>query len=147
MAKIKAETILHSRRPTVTTIALGIAGISFLATILQGSIQLLSSQNIFYFDFIYASTDLKVGLSWKEALFVQIWAFVGLISCFLALEPRNIARYTVIATSGVKLFAFLTFSDVVQLPIWRYILTILIAATPVVLLLMRPSNSYYGQYK
>ena len=136
--------MLFRRRPLTATIGLSIAAISFLATILQGLIQLLASRNFFFFDFIYATDSIKAGMPWKQAVIGISWALIGLIACYFALAPRNAARFTVIATSGVKLFAFLTFSDYVSVPIWRYLLTILVAVLPVVLLLTRSSNGYYN---
>jgi hypothetical protein len=43
---------LFNRRPIPATIALSISAISFFATILQGAFTLLSSENLFFFDFV-----------------------------------------------------------------------------------------------
>jgi hypothetical protein len=48
-------------------------------------------------------------------------------------------------TAGVKLFAFISYSDQVNLPMWRYILVLTLAIVPIVLLLIPSSNSYYGR--
>lgn len=136
---------LFNRRPTSATIGLSIAAISFLATILQGLIQLLASRNFFFFDFVYGAQEGESGLSWRQAIIGVSWAIIGLIACYLALQPRNLARFTVLATTGVKLFAFISFSDYVTMPTWRYLATIVIAAAPIFLLLSRSSNAYYGR--
>ena len=136
---------LFNRRPTSATVGLSIAAISFFATILQGLIQLLASRNFFFFDFVYGQQQGESGLSWKQAVIGLTWAVIGFIACYFALQPRNFARFTVIATSGVKLFAFVSFSDYVTMPTWRYLATIILAAAPIILLLSRPSNAYYGR--
>lgn len=136
---------LFNRRPTSATIGLSIAAISFLATILQGLIQLLASRNFFFFDFVYGAQEGESGLSWRQAIIGVTWALIGLIACYLALQPRNLARFTVLATTGVKLFAFISFSDYVTMPTWRYLVTIVIAAAPIFLLLSKSSNVYYGR--
>jgi uncharacterized protein (DUF983 family) len=61
------------------------------------------------------------------------------------MEPRNLARFTVLITSGVKLFAFLAFSTEVNIPVWQYMITLILALAPIVLLLMPASNHYYGR--
>lgn len=136
---------LFNRRPTSATVGLSIAAISFLATILQGVISLLTSQNFFFFDFITGQDFDGGGLTWKQAIIGITWATTGLVACYFALEPRNAARFTVVITSGVKLFAFIAYSSVVNLPTWLYILTIAIAIIPVILLLSKSSNEYYGR--
>ncbi len=136
---------LFNRRPTSATIGLSIAAISFLATVLQGAIQLLASRNFFFFDFVYGAQEGESGLTWRQAVIGISWALIGLIACYLALQPRNFARFTVLATTGVKLFAFISFSDYVTMPLWRYVATIVIASLPIVLLLSKSSNSYYGR--
>jgi hypothetical protein len=136
---------LFNRRPTTATIGLSIAAISFFATILQGLITLLSSVNRFFFDFI-SGVDLGgSSITFRQALIGCTWALVGLIACFRALEPSNSARFTVIIASGVKLFAFLAYSQSVSLSALQYGLILGIAATPVGLLLSRPSNQFYGR--
>lgn len=136
---------LFNRRPTTATVGLSIAAISFFATILQGLIALLSSVNRFFFDFISGIDVGDSGITFRQALIGCTWALIGLIACYRALEPRNLARFTVLITSGVKLFAFLSFSDQVNLPLWQYLLTLILAAAPIVLLLLPPSNQYYGR--
>lgn len=136
---------LFNRRPTSATVGLSIAAISFLATILQGSISVITSQNFFYFDFVTGSDLNGGGLTFRQAIIGIIWATIGLIACYLAMEPRNLARFTVLVTAGVKLFAFLSYSDQVSLPLWRYIMVIVVAVLPVILLLTRSSNAYYGR--
>lgn len=136
---------LFNRRPTTATIGLSIAAISFFATILQGLIALLSSQNLFFFDFV-SGVDLGGGgITLKQAIIGCGWATIGLIACIRALEPRNLARFVVIITAGVKLFAFLAFSQKVSLSVWQYSLILAFAAAPLILLLLRPSNQYYGR--
>ena len=136
---------LFNRRPTSATVGLSIAAISFFATILQGVISLISSQNLFFFDFV-SGVDLGGGgISFKQALIGCTWATIGLIACIRALEPRNLARFVVVIAAGVKLFAFLAFSQKVSLSIWQYSLILAFAAAPVILLLLRPSNQYYGR--
>lgn len=136
---------LFNRRPTTATIGLSIAAISFLATILQGLIQLLASQNFFFFDFVSGSQQGESSLTWKQAIIGISWAFIGLVACYLALQPRNLARFTVLATSGVKLFVLIAFSDYVALNLWKYLAIIFFAILPIVLLLSRSCNAYYGR--
>jgi len=136
---------LFNRRPTSATVGLSIAAISFLATILQGIIQLLASKNFFFFDFVSGSQEGESGLSWKQAIIGISWALIGLIACYLALQPRNIARFTVLATAGVKLFVLIAFSDYVALNLWKYLAIIIFAILPILLLLSRSSNAYYGR--
>ena len=136
---------LFNRRPTTATVGLSIAAISFFATILQGLIALLSSVNRFFFDFISGIDVGDSGITFRQALIGCTWALIGLIACYRALEPRNLARFTVLITSGVKLFAFLAFSTQVNMPLWQYLLTLILAAAPIVLLLLPPSNQYYGR--
>lgn len=136
---------LFNRRPTSATIGLSLAAISFLATILQGVISVITSQNFFFFDFV-SGQDLGGGaLTLRQAIIGIIWATIGLIACYLAMQPRNLARFTVLITSGVKLFAFLAYSDRITLPVWRYMMIVALAVLPVILLLTRSSNSYYGR--
>jgi hypothetical protein len=137
---------LFNVRPTSATIGLSIAAISFFATILQGIISLLSSENVFFFDFI-SGTDLSgdSGLTLTQAIVGTSWAVIGLISCYKALEPSSLARFTVVVTSGVKLFAFISYSDQVNLPLWRYVVILILAILPIVLLLAPASNRFYGR--
>jgi len=136
---------LFNRRPATATVGLSIAAISFFATILQGLIALLSSVNIFFFDFTAGVQLGDTGITFRQALVGCTWALIGLIACYRALEPRNSARFTVLITSGVKLFAFLAFSSQVNISMWQYMITLIIAAVPIVLLLLPPSNQYYGR--
>jgi hypothetical protein len=137
---------LFNRRPATATVGLSIAAISFIATILQGIISLLSSTNRFFFDFI-SGGDLNGGggITLKQAAIGCTWALVGLIACFRSLEPRNLARFTVIATSGVKLFAAISYSGQIGLSHWLYGVILSMAAAPIVLLLTPASNAYYGR--
>jgi hypothetical protein len=136
---------LFNRRPATATVGLSIAAISFFATILQGLISLLSSVNKFFFDFTAGVQLGDTGITFRQALVGCTWALIGLIACYRALEPRNSARFTVLITSGVKLFAFLAFSSQVNISMWQYTITLIIAAAPIVLLLLPPSNQYYGR--
>lgn len=136
---------LFNRRPASATVGLSVAAISFFATILQGIIALLSSVNRFFFDFTSGIELGDSGITFRQALVGCTWALIGLIACYRALEPRNLARFTVVITSGVKLFAFLAFSTQVNIPLWQYILTLVVAAIPIVLLLLPPSNYFYGR--
>ena len=141
---------LFNRRPTTATVGLSIAAISFFATILQGIIALLGSEGNFFFDFVRgvqygAQNGTEDGITLKQALVGCSWALIGLIACYRALEPRNAARFTVLVTAGVKLFAFLAFSDQVNFAIWQYLLTLTFAAAPIILLLLPASNQYYGR--
>jgi hypothetical protein len=136
---------LFNRRPATATVGLSIAAISFFATILQGLIALLSSVNKFFFDFTAGVQLGDTGITFRQALIGCTWALIGLIACYRALEPRNLARFTVLITSGVKLFAFLAFSSQVNISLWQYLITLIIAAAPIVLLLLPPSNHYYGR--
>jgi hypothetical protein len=136
---------LFNRRPATATVGLSIAAISFFATILQGLIALLSSVNKFFFDFTAGVQLGDTGITFRQALVGCTWALIGLIACYRALEPRNLARFTVLIASGVKLFAFLAFSSRVSLSLWQYLVILMIAAAPVVLLLLPPSNQYYGR--
>ena len=136
---------LFNRRPTTATVGLSIAAISFFATILQGLISLLSSTNRFFFDFTAGVELGDSGITFRQALVGCTWALIGLIACYLALEPRNLARFTFLITSGVKLFAFLAFSSQVNISLWQYFLTLALALAPIVLLLLPASNQYYGR--
>jgi len=136
---------LFNRRPATATVGLSIAAISFFATILQGLIALLSSVNKFFFDFTAGVQLGDTGITFRQALVGCTWALIGLVACYRALEPRNSARFTVLITSGVKLFAFLAFSSQVNISLWQYMITLIIAAAPIVLLLLPPSNQYYGR--
>jgi len=136
---------LFNRRPTTATIGLSIAAISFFATILQGIISLLSSTNTFFFDFV-SGVDLGGGgITFRQAIVGCSWALIGLIACYRAQEPSNLARFTVLVASGVKLFAFLAYSDEVSISIWQYLLRLAFASAPIILLLLPPSNQYYGR--
>jgi hypothetical protein len=136
---------LFNRRPTTATVGLSIAAISFFATILQGLIALLSSTNRFFFDFTSGGELGDSGITFRQALVGCTWALIGLIACYRALEPRNLARFTVLITSGVKLFAFLAFSSQVNISLWQYFVTLVVALAPIVLLLLPASNHYYGR--
>jgi hypothetical protein len=136
---------LFNHRPNTATVGLSIAAISFFATILQGLISLLSSTNRFFFDFTAGVELGDSGITFRQALVGCTWALIGLIACYLALEPRNLARFTVLITSGVKLFAFLAFSSQVNISLWQYLLTLALALAPIVLLLLPASNQYYGR--
>ena len=136
---------LFNRRPATATVGLSIAAISFFATILQGLMGLFSGANRFFFDFLIATDLGDSTLTFKQALIGSLWSAFGLFACYRALEPRNAARFTVIITSGVKLFAFLTFSSYIQMSLWKYLLTLAIAAAPIILLLLPPTNRYYGR--
>ena len=136
---------LFNRRPTTATIGLSIAAISFFATMLQGVISLLSSTNTFFFDFV-SGVDLGGGgVTFRQAMVGCSWALIGLIACYRAQEPSNLARFTVLVASGVKLFAFLAYSDEVSISLWQYLLRLAFAAAPIILLLLPPSNQYYGR--
>ena len=136
---------LFNRRPSSATVGLSIAAISFFATILQGVIALTSSVNKFFFDFISGVDMGDGGVTFRQALIGCSWALIGILACYLALEPRNAARFTVIIAGGVKLFAFLAFSQKVSLSIWQYSLILGFAAAPIILLLTPSSNAYYGR--
>jgi len=136
---------LFNRRPTSATIGLSIAAISFFATILQGVISLLSSTNRFFFDFV-SGVDLGGGgITFRQAIVGCSWALIGLVACYRAQEPSNLARFTVLVASGVKLFAFLAYSDEVSVSLWQYLLRLIFASAPIILLLLPPSNQYYGR--
>jgi len=136
---------LFNRRPTTATIGLSIAAISFFTTMLQGVFFLLSSSGEIFFDFNYFYSAEGADFSYRQALVGCSWALIGLVACYRAQEPRNLARFTVLITSGVKLFAFLAFSQKVSLSIWQYSLILAFAAAPIILLLLPPSNQYYGR--
>lgn len=136
---------LFNRRPAVATIGLSISAISFFATILQGLIGLLSSTNRFFFDFTAGVELGDSGITFRQALVGCTWALIGLIACYRALEPKNLARFTVLITSGVKLFAFLAFSSQIDISLWQYFVTLALALAPIVLLLLPASNHYYGR--
>jgi len=138
---------LFNRRPATATIGLSIAAISFFATMMQGAISLLTSTNRFFFDFITGGEFGGGGITFKQALIGCSWALIGLVACYLAQEPRNMARFTVLITSGVKLFAFLAYSGQVSLSLWQYLLTLAFAAAPIILLLLPSSNQYYGRHQ
>jgi hypothetical protein len=136
---------LFNRRPATATIGLSIAAISFFATIMQGLMSLLASNLRFFFDFTSGVTVGDSGISIRQALTGCTWALIGLIACYRALEPRSLARFTVLITTGVKLFAFVAFSQQVNIPVWQYMVTLILAISPIVLLLLPPSNHYYGR--
>ena len=136
---------LFNRRPTTATIGLSIAAISFFATMLQGVISLLSSTNRFFFDFIIGVDLGGGGITFRQAIVGCSWALIGLVACYRAQEPSNLARFTVLVASGVKLFAFLAYSDEVSVSLWQYLLRLIFASAPIILLLLPPSNQYYGR--
>ena len=136
---------LFNRRPTTATIGLSIAAISFFATMLQGVISLLSSTNRFFFDFVIGVDLGGGGITFRQAIVGCSWALIGLVACYRAQEPSNLARFTVLVASGVKLFAFLAFSDEVSVSLWQYLLRLIFASAPIILLLLPPSNQYYGR--
>ena len=138
---------LFNRRPATATIGLSIAAISFFATLLQGVIALVSSENRFFFDFTSGVALGGGGITFRQALLGCTWAVIGLVACYMAQEPRNAARFTVLMAAGVKLFAFLAFSDQVSISLWQYLLTLVFAAAPIILLLLPPSNQYYGRHQ
>jgi hypothetical protein len=136
---------LFNRRPTSATIGLAIAAISFFATLIQGVISIATSRSNFFFDFVYQFNRTVIDVPLSQNIIGIIWSTIGLIACYLALEPRNYARFTVLIAAGVKLFAFVSYSDQISMPLWRYLMILVIALLPVVLLLLRPSNDYYGR--
>jgi hypothetical protein len=137
---------LFNRRPATATVGLSIAAISFFATILTGLVTVLSGANRFFFDFIVGSQFGDSSLTFRQAIVGITWSAIGLIACYRALEPKNLARFTVLVTAGVKLIALTSFtSQVSQLPTWQYLFIIVIAVVPIVLLLLPPSNQYYGR--
>ena len=136
---------LFNRRPTVATIGLSIAAISFFATILQALMGLLAGSSNFFFDFIYAVNAGDNSLTLRQATIGSIWSVIGLFACYRALEPRNSARFTVLITSGVKLFLFLSYTSNIGLPLWKYLMIFAIAAAPIALLLLPASNRFYGR--
>lgn len=136
---------LFNRRPTSATIGLAIAAISFFATMIQGIIVIATSRSNFFFDFVYAFNSNIIEVPLSQNIIGIIWSLLGLIACYLALEPRNYARFTVLIAAGVKLFAFISYSDQVNLPLWRYMMIIVLAVLPIILLLTKSSNVYYGR--
>ena len=130
---------LFDRRPTSATVGLALAALSAFATLFQG-ITTLFSVSGFYFDFIYRTTEAE--LSWRMGLIVTIWAALELFAIYLAMGPRPLARMAVIAMAGVKLLAFLS-SNQTSLPLWQYLLLLILSSAPIVLLLSRASNDYY----
>ena len=89
---------LFNRRPATSTVGISIAAVSFLATFLQNAILLLTSKLFFVFDFIVGSSldSGSSGFNWREGVIGLLWSSLGLLSCYLALEPRNSARFFVI---------------------------------------------------
>jgi hypothetical protein len=136
---------LFNRRPATATVGLSIAAISFFTTILQGLTGVLAGANRFFFDFITTIDAGNTGLSFKQAAIGSIWSIVGLFACYRALEPRNAARFTVIVTSGVKLFVLLRSAAFTDLSLWVYLLSLVLALAPIVLLLLPASNHFYGR--
>jgi len=135
---------LFNRRPATATVGLSIAAISFFATILQGLMGLFSGSNRFFFDFITTIDAGDAGLTFRQAAIGSLWSIIGMFACYRALDPRNAARFTVIVTSGVKLFLFLSWTNT-NLSLFVYLLSLGIAVAPIVLLLLPPSNHYYGR--
>lgn len=136
---------LFNRRPTSATTGLAIAAISFFATLIQGIIVIATSRSNFFFDFVYQWNPTVIEVPLSQNIIGIVWSLIGLIACYLALEPRNYARFTVLVAAGVKLFAFISYSDEISMPLWRYLIILVIALLPVVLLLSRSSNDYYGR--
>lgn len=132
---------LFDRRPTTATVGLSLAALSAFATLFQG-ITTLFSVSGFYFDFIYV-TSPDIELSWRMGLIVTVWATLELIAIYLAMGPRPLARLVIIAMVGVKLLAFLS-SNQLSLPLWQYLLLLILSSAPIVLLLSRASNNYYA---
>ena len=132
---------LFDRRPTTATVGLSLVALSALATLFQGITTSLSVSG-FYFDFVYV-TSPDTELSWRMGLIVTVWATLELIAIYLAMGPRPLARMAVIAMAGVKLLAFLS-SNQTSLPLWQYLLLLILSSAPIVLLLSRASNDYYA---
>ena len=132
---------LFDRRPTTATVGLSLPPLPALATLFQGITTLLSVSG-FYFDFVYV-TSPDTELSWRMGLIVTVWATLELIAIYLAMGPRPLARMAVIAMAGVKLLAFLS-SNQTSLPLWQYLLLLILSSAPIVLLLSRASNDYYA---
>jgi hypothetical protein len=143
-------TTLFRRRPSTATVGLGIAAMSFLTTAITNLIILVSTGGFSFlvFDFVInysqTSSDGTNPLNWRQALLAIIWSAAGLFACYMALPPRNIARFTVIAACGVKLFYYISYSST-TLSTVEYLILLLIAALPIILLLTKSSNSYYGR--
>ena len=143
-------TTLFRRRPTSATIGLGIAAMSFLTTAITNLIILVSSGGFSFlvFDFVinYSETsgESSDSINLRPAILAIIWSAIGLFACYMALGPRNMARFTVVAACGVKLFYYMSYSST-TLSVWDYLLRIVIAALPIILLLTRSSNYYYGR--
>lgn len=138
---------LFNRRPASATIGLSIAAVSFVATLLQNLLLLLTKRLEFVFDFVNASRlqNFQGNYGWRQVVIIILWSLLGLLSCYLALEPRNTARFSVLTLAGVKLLAIIAFSDYVRLRIWFYLLVITVALLPIILLLTPASNRYYGR--
>lgn len=132
---------LFDRRPTTATVGLSLAALSAFATLFQG-ITTLFSVSGYYFDFVYV-TSPDTELSWRMGLIVTVWATLELIAIYLAMGPRPLARLVIIAMVGVKLLAFLS-SNQSSLPLWQYLLLLILSSAPIVLLLSRASNNYYA---
>lgn len=132
---------LFDRRPTTATVGLSLAALSAFATLFQG-ITTLFSVSGYYFDFVYV-TSPDTELSWRMGLIVTVWATLELIAIYLAMGPRPLARLVIIAMVGVKLLAFLS-SNQLSLPLWQYLLLLILSSAPIVLLLSRASNNYYA---
>lgn len=142
-------TTLFRRRPTSATIGLGIAAMSFLATAITNLIILVSGGLSFLaFDFVFyypaPTGESSDSINLRPVILAIIWSAIGLFACYMALGPRNMARFTVIAACGVKLFYYLSTTST-TLSIWKYLLIVAVAALPIILLLTRSSNYYYGR--
>lgn len=135
---------LFSVRPTSATVGLSIAAFSFGATILQAIYAFVSNRNFVFFDFITGAGPSN-GMTKQQALVGFFWSVLGIIACYRALQPRQIARFSVLACCGIKLMAYLAFSEIINLPMWQYIFTLVVAILPIIFLLTRESNLFYGR--
>ena len=114
MKRSFGTSTLFDRLPTSAIIGLSLAGLSVLMTFLQGVTSLFSVPN-FYFNFQYLSMK-ALDQNLRSGLFWTIISLIAMIAIFRATGPRQLARITVIAMTGVHLLFFIQTNRRVALP-------------------------------
>lgn len=105
---------LFDRLPTSAIIGLSLAGLSVLMTFLQSMASLFSVPILYFNSLSLDITNLNQG--WRSGLFGIITSLIAMIAIFRATGPRQLARITVIAMTGVHLLFFIQTNRKVALP-------------------------------
>ena len=114
MKRSFGTSTLFDRLPTSAIIGLSFAGLSALMTFLQGMTSLFSVPN-FYLNFQYLNME-DLDQNWRSGLFGIFTSLIAMIAIFRATGPRQLARITVIAMTGVHLLFFIQTNRRVALP-------------------------------